>query len=119
MTRSTRIASAKPEETAVLLVELDRALHSFSGDCRPLDYGQWLDRQNGFHQFLSTNTPESLMAAAMLLVPEGMRIDLRLTEDGRGAARLHWPGDIDLAAWGDLYPSLALALAAAIARTLP
>lgn len=57
MTLAERAASAKAEETAGLLNEL------FLSTDRPYD--------SDFDWYVAKNTPESLLAAAMMLLPEG------------------------------------------------
>jgi len=61
MTIATRAAAARPEETAGLLRELRKATTDWK-DVGTISVWRCL---------LDLNTPESLLAAAMMLVPEG------------------------------------------------
>jgi hypothetical protein len=74
MTIATRAAAAKPEETAGLLDELFFAIHGSKPERVPggsQDWLDWLDQRIPFGSIIRINTPESLLAAAMMLVPEG------------------------------------------------
>ena len=51
---------------------------------------QWATERAGlFCSFLSINTPEAHLAAAMMLVPEGWTADVRRYPDGTGNATLY------------------------------
>ena len=74
MTIATRAAAAKPEDTAGLLAELslfvacDGTTFEFSDGVVLPDNFPWTGR---FHLLLTMDSPESLLAAAMMLLPEG------------------------------------------------
>jgi len=106
---STRIASAKAEETAGLLNELCIVIRN-SG--RILDGRWWAD----YECLLSIDTSESLLAAAMMLTDKGL--DIRRTTDGRGVVTFY---PVNFTAPGKSATSWAatpaLALAAAIAQS--
>lgn len=116
MTIATRAAAAKPEDTAGLLDELWLQMKgaTYVSD----KVARHLDLDN-FANFLAINTPESLLAAAMMLVPDGWLI-AHLSELGAAGGcvcKLGNPetGDDTIADAGER--TMALALIAAIAES--
>jgi len=73
----------------------------------------WRNTRNNFLAMLDASAWES---AAMMLKPDGSRIEFIEMEDGRGAARVLWPGEARLPDLEPLYSTLALALLAAILK---
>lgn len=121
-TLAERAASASQEETAGLLEELFLAIHDprpdrVHGGSQALT--DWLAKRNPFHQLLAINTPESLLAAAMMLAGPA------------ACVKTQWHPDLTTKAGVEFYPaddlegdgfkgrhkdSLALAMIAAIAQ---
>ena len=105
MTIAERAASAKAEETAGLLNDLNWQIQP-----------PWpISKQDTFHQLLVINTPESLLAAAMMVLDDG---DWAMSVAGKENALVTLPAlTCDDDAVHGYAATPALALIAAVAQS--
>lgn len=114
LTLAEQAEAAPPERTRELLIEAWR--HLRGGMSIELCFDHYDPAYRAFARLLDINTQEAFLGAVMMLKPEGARVEFIEMEDGRGAARLLWPGEARLQKLEPLYATPALALLAAIMR---
>lgn len=108
----TRIEQAGEDEQRKMLIATYAAIFGqepandqwYSNDIDAKHRGAW---------FLRKLDAQAYLSAAEMLVPDGARFEFVGMEDGRGAARILWPGEATLPKLEPLCATPALALAAA------
>lgn len=113
MSLAERIEAAGVDEQRAMLEEAWAAIYGVPSGVAASDKRVW-----HWLRFVNMLDAEAYESAAMMLVPEGMRVAIMIVEDGRAAVNLWWPGEDapNVPRLEPLFATPALALAAAAIR---